>query len=481
MHVLPRIQRWAALALGGVAPVRAAERRYVRILRGALTGLASKGISAVVGVLSVPLTVRYLGPERYGVWVTISTVLAWVQFADLGLGSGLTNAVATALGQGKQDQIRRDISTTFWFLVGIALALGGAYTVAARWIDWQSLFKVRSASAEAEVSAAMAVAIALFLLRFPLSVVDRIYQAHQETATSNLFATVGSVASLVALLVVTRTQGGLVCLVVAFSGTQGLVSFASAGWLVRRRRYLLPSPARFSWARGRGLLAGGGLFFLVQLNSLLIFQSGVLIIAHYLGAAQVTPYAVAWRLFTYATLPASLVFPALWPAYAEALAIGDGAWVRRTLRVSLATTSSLTLLLTAFLVTFGRVIIRTWAGPAAVPSQALLYWMGVWTVCGTLGINFAALLNAAGRLVGQLSYGLANALANVVLAAIWARTHGINGVIAALSLSYLVFSLGPATFETLYFIRYKVRIRGVGTGPRATTDDALLTSGKSTP
>jgi hypothetical protein len=46
----------------------------------------------------------------------------------------------------------------------------------------------------------------------------------------------------------------------------------------------------------------GGMFFVIQIAMVLIFQTDNLIIAHFAGAAAVTPYSVAYRLFGYTTL-----------------------------------------------------------------------------------------------------------------------------------------------------------------------------------
>ena len=65
--------------------------RYRRMLKAVLSGTAARLLSSGVGLLSLPLAVRYLGPERYGVWATITTTAAWVNLLDLGIANTLTN------------------------------------------------------------------------------------------------------------------------------------------------------------------------------------------------------------------------------------------------------------------------------------------------------------------------------------------------------------------------------------------------------
>src|SRR5580704_15679010 len=59
--------------------------RYRRAGVTASTSYIAKGLSVLMGFVSVPLTVDYLGGEQYGVWLTISSLLLWVALTDFGL------------------------------------------------------------------------------------------------------------------------------------------------------------------------------------------------------------------------------------------------------------------------------------------------------------------------------------------------------------------------------------------------------------
>ena len=61
--------------------------RYRRAGMTASTSYMAKGLTLVMGFVSVPLTVHYLGAERYGVWLTISSLLLWVVRGTTLLGS----------------------------------------------------------------------------------------------------------------------------------------------------------------------------------------------------------------------------------------------------------------------------------------------------------------------------------------------------------------------------------------------------------
>src|SRR5665213_1712460 len=97
--------------------------RYRRILLTGGSTAIVKVFSAVINLITVPLTVNYLGAERYGLWMAISSVLALMSFADLGLGNGLLNAVSKANGRNNIEEAQTAVSSTFFILLGISLIL----------------------------------------------------------------------------------------------------------------------------------------------------------------------------------------------------------------------------------------------------------------------------------------------------------------------------------------------------------------------
>jgi ADP-heptose:LPS heptosyltransferase len=183
----------------------------------------------------------------------------------------------------------------------------------------------------------------------------------------------------------------------------------------------------------------GSQFFVIQIAGLVVFNSDNLIISHYLGPAQVTPYSLIWRIVGYAILIQNMVNPALWPAYSEAYARGDLAWIRSAYgKLRKGTLVSLTIGCLV-LIPFGQGIIRVWAGRSAVPSQTLIVLMCVWMILIAITRNQGTLLGATSRMRGQaIAAGIASAV-NLALSIAWVRPFGTIGVLLATIATYLVF------------------------------------------
>jgi O-antigen/teichoic acid export membrane protein len=406
-------------------------------------------MSVVVSVLSVPLTVRYLGAESYGVWMTISTMLAWLGLADGGFGNGLTNVLSEAYAKDQRDLARTYLSSVFWMLCLLALGIAAVFGALWPWMDWSAIFGAHSPSVRQEVGFAVAVTLGVFLVNFPLSVVARSLCAYQESAIANLWSAGGNIASLAGLVLATHFRVSMPWLIASFSGPPVLVTTVAGFWLFGfHKPWLRPIPSAMRPESMRKLTNLGGMFFIVQIVALLILQTDNLIIAHFLGAQAVTPYNVTWRLFNFAVLVPSMLMQSLWPAYAEAFTRGDGAWIRRTFRMNMLGSLAITGAISLPFVIFGRTIISHWAGPSAVPSTSLLVLMGVWSMINGAFSSLVTLLNGLGKLRIQMIVGLITAVANITLAICLVPRLGVEGVTLGTVISYLVIAVIPLALAT---------------------------------
>jgi O-antigen/teichoic acid export membrane protein len=227
----------------------------------------------------------------------------------------------------------------------------------------------------------------------------------------------------------------------------GCLTFANlATFLVTvtwAKPWLLPRPSVLDRSAIRELLSSGASFFLIQVASVVVFSSDNLVVSHYLGAAEVTPYSVSWRLVGLAAVLQSLMFPALWPAYAEAYARQDYGWIRRTFSLTMKGTVALNAACVALLMLFGRTLILVWAGPAAVPSSYLLLAMGVWAlISGFMSVE-SCLLSALNRTCEQALLSIIAAGVNIALSIMLVRHIGSLGVISGTILSYLLVLVVP--------------------------------------
>ena len=66
-----------------------------------------KSIGLLTSLLIVPVTINYLDNEVYGIWMTISSMLFWIGFFDIGLGNGMRNYLTEAISIGDYKRSRK--------------------------------------------------------------------------------------------------------------------------------------------------------------------------------------------------------------------------------------------------------------------------------------------------------------------------------------------------------------------------------------
>lgn len=430
------------------------------MLRGVSSSLVTKLLTVAISLVSVPLTIGYLGVERYGAWVTIGAVLTWMNLTDFGLGTGLANAVTADAHRDRPDLVRMHISNFILLVGGIGIVMAAVAGLVWTAVDWGGFLGVHGASAVTELNRALAIAFALFLVRMPLSMASKVYIAYQEGHLGNRWTALGSVLGLCGLIAVTQLRGGLPMLVFAIYGIGVIVDAISALWLfLHHRPDVRPHWREIRPAAFAQIASVGGQFFVLTVMALVTFQSDTIVIAHYLGAGKVPSYSIPYQLFNYAVLPQAMAFPYLWSAFTEAITRGDLPWVRRAFTLYVFGSVALTALVALVMLAISRPFIGWWTHGNVEPTLPLLSLMAGWAVINAFSGAISCLLAAASHLRNQLVYSALATAANLGLSIFLVQRIGVAGVIAATVGSYLVLICVPTWIDASVLLRRLERRR----------------------
>jgi O-antigen/teichoic acid export membrane protein len=415
----------------------AGRERYRRASLTASASFVSKALTLTISLVSVPLTIHYLGPERYGVWLTIGSLLTWMALTDFGLaGNALVNVLSDADGKDDRELARQYASSAFWTLSAVSAVVGTALFFLFGSIPWRAVFHVSAAVSRSELDQACAWALVFFVLGFPLSLLTSIYNAYQDGAVGNMWMIGSNLAALVALVIVTRFHGGLPALVLAIAGTRMVIAIANFYTaFFRRYRWLAPSPAAVRLDRVKELLSLGSKYMVTQLASLGIYQSQPMIITQILGPSYVVIFLVAQKLIT---LPNDLVYIGTAPfisAYGEGKARGDWHWIKGAFKNSLVASVIFGVPLTIGIAAFAKPAIRIWAGAAVVPDTPVILALAGYTLICVFMLPVGQFLVGLGRAdILASSLGLC-AIATIGSGIVLARPWGLTGVAVAMAVS----------------------------------------------
>ena len=432
--------------------------RYRRIFLTLVTSVGARGLLILTTLISIPLTIKYLGQEQYGLWVTISSTVALFTFADLGIGNGLLNAIAEANGRNDRELAQEHISSTFFLLTAIASFLGIIFAVVYSHIPWSRLYNVTSPDAIAEAGPVTAIFVGCFLLSMPLGVVQRVQIGYQEGFIDNLWVALGKIISLIGVVIAIALQGHLSVLVLALVGGPVLALMLNSLFLFGiKRPWLRPEISKITKESIQRVSHLGFLFFVLQIVGAIAYSSNSLILAQVLGPTAVAQYAVAAQLFSFTPLILNTILNPLWPAYGEALARGDHLWIQKTFRRSIKIGLLVNVLPSIFLLIFGQLTINLWTGVSIVAEPLLLLSLAIWTILNSFNTPIAMLVNGVNLIRFLAVCGTFMAISNLILSIFLTERIGLSGVVWGSIISQSLMVILPSLIYIPRVLRSKLQ------------------------
>jgi O-antigen/teichoic acid export membrane protein len=445
MNLIALLKRNVLSHVGPSAKTRErGSSRNVRAIVTAATGATARAVQVGTSLVTIPVVIRYLGNERFGLWMTISSVLAMAGFADFGIGNGVLNHVAKSFGRDDLDGVRRAVSSGFAVLGSIALALLTLFYSTFHFIPWADVFRVTSVQARAEAGPALLVFATCFALNIPLDIVQRVQLGIQQGYRNGVWQLCGSALALAGVLSGVWLHASLPALIAVLAGAPVFATALNAihffGFV---RPELRPSVRLVSRKAIAQIAKLGGLFFVLQLAVAIGYSSDNLVLTRVMGPLAVAQYAVPCKLFSLAAMVTSFFITPLWPAYTEALQRQDHPWIRQTLSRSLLLATGASVALSGCLVFWGNRIIHLWAGNGIDASPLLLTGLGIWGVVVPVSSTLAMFLNGLSVMRFQVVVAIAGAPANLALSVYLTRRIGISGVVYGSILSQAILVLVP--------------------------------------
>jgi len=413
--------------------VNKSDARGQKALKHIIYSAGLKAINAAISFLIIPLYLAYLTEVSFGIWLTVSAVLNWFNFFDLGMGNGLRNRFAEAKAAGDTALAKSFVSTTYALLILISGALLGIFLVANFFFDWSAVF-VAPDFLKADVNRMVMVLVILFCPQFFLQLIKMVATADQRPAIANLMNTVVNVLHLVALYALAQ-QGSpsLFKLALVIGGINMLVPLlANVIFFNGAYRDVAPSLKSVNFKYSRSLMGLGFVFFVMQGAALVVFMTDNLIITRVLGPEEVPAYNIAFRYFNLIVVFFGLVTTPFWSAFTEAYVKKDMPWIHKVMR-KLFTLWFGVAVLGVIMFFVSPYVYQLWIGDEIEIPVMLNLVMMLW-VLATTGLSiFGIFLSGVGKLRLSLYHSILVMIINIPMS-IWLAGYselGSTGVMIA--------------------------------------------------
>jgi O-antigen/teichoic acid export membrane protein len=384
----------------------------------------------LAAVFAIPVLIRELGTERFGI-LTIAWMLGgYFSLLDLGLGRALTNLVANRLGE---DDVA-SLPALFWtgnlLMAGLGV-LGGVVCAALSPLLATKLLRLSPALSSESLAAFYVLSLSIPLIICSTGA-RAVLEAHQEFRIVNAIRIPFGVATFLAPLAVLPFSKSLV-FAVATLVIARLASFLAYAGFALRRIPLLREHVNLDRGLVPLLFKFGGWMTVSNLISPLMVYLDRVLIGAMISAAAVAFYATPWEVATkFMLLPAAAV-SVLFPAFATAAVSSTGAVGRLFDRaIAFVCLCLFPIAVTALL--FSHEALGLWVGPEfAANSTAVLQWLSLGVFFNGLGYVPYALIQGMGRpdITAKLHMLELPFYVVLVLLATW--RFGITGTAAAWS------------------------------------------------
>ena len=402
------------------------------LIKNVIASFVVKGWSAIVVLLMVPLTLKCLGAYQNGVWLTISSMLVWIDQMDIGLGNGLRNQLAACMAHDDKEQARKVVSSTMAMLVVIMLPILVVLCLIVWLGDVYYMLNVNS-NIIPELRLALLTAIVLVCMTFVLKFIGNVYMSMQLPSVSNLLIAAGQTLAMLLTWVLYIYGHATFFLVVAVNTASPLVVYLLAYPYTFYKKFpsLKPSIRYVNQQSAHSLGNIGIKFFWLQIASLLQFMTSNILISRFFSPEMVTPYQIAYRYMSIMMAIFTVVCMPFWSATTDAYERGDMEWIRK---------ASSKLHIFMFLIALALVIMTivsplvysVWIGKDCHVPFGMTIMMAIYVFQLIFSMRYSYFLNGVGALRLQL-YLTVSAI--VFIPAAWAAstlTHNIMWFLAVM-------------------------------------------------
>ncbi len=384
------------------------DARSSNIVKNIFSSFALKSISIVINLALIPLTIHYLSSVKYGVWLTISSMLGWINFFDVGLGHGLRNKLAEAIARDETDKAKAYVSTAYISISIMCVFLFLVFLVINHFINWDSLLNIPAGINENMKSIALVV-FSMFSLQFILQLINSILLSTQQSYKVGLISMIYNVFILLGIFLLTKfVKESLYNIALIFSMVPVIVyAVVNIFYFKRSFKKFSPSIKYFQRSALKDVLNVGVKFFIIQISLLILFGTSNFLICYFLDPSYVTPYNIAFRYFNIVVMAFSIIMIPYWSAYTEAYVKNDFAWIQKTIKRALRIWVAF-LFMALLMLAFSNYAYELWVGKenAVQIDFKLSVFMMIYVVLITFGNVFIMLLNGIGKIKPQMIVNL---------------------------------------------------------------------------
>jgi O-antigen/teichoic acid export membrane protein len=373
--------------------------RTSNLKKNVFSTILIKGLSVITNLLIVPVSINYVNPSQYGIWLTLSSIVGWLSFFDIGFGNGFRNKFAIARANNDNLLAKTYVSTIYKYLSIIFITIWLIFIFINSYINWDKLLNVKKDSIEG-IAATALIIFTYFCIQFVLKIINTILIADQKPAIASLIDTLSQIASLVIIFLLTVfTKGSLINLAIALTTAPVAILITANFWLYKNKYSCFrPSLKLAKFNIAKDILGLGGKFFIIQIAGIVQYQTANFIIARFFGSIEVTAYNIAFKYFSLLSMVFAIFLIPFWSAVTEAFEKKEIDWIKSAVNKYLKIWG-LFFVLGLLMLFLSNFIYDLWIGKGKVLIPVgISFWSYIFVITSMFSGIFISVINGVGAI-----------------------------------------------------------------------------------
>ncbi|MEM9017445.1 MAG: oligosaccharide flippase family protein, partial [Verrucomicrobiota bacterium] len=345
-----------------VSPSDSAHRdRSIRL--AVITSLISKLGTIALRLVSIPIAIRLLGIDQFGVYAAITMAVGVIDMLHIGIGPALTRELSQALAKGDRERERTIFATSILLSTGLTLLAAFFAASVLYHVPIPQLFGEKFESMSEVMYRAAWLGLLILLIEMICITFEMGRDGYMETRYTNAWGAAGNVVGAIALIVGVRYFPTIEFLLIAVNGSIALSKLGNTIHLLCQRPYLFP---RFSLFRRKLVpsLAKDSVRFSITYIFAAAMEYNLLIflIGRAVGPEAVGVYQVMITVhFSLAGILGMVTKP-YWPALMDAFERKDASWIRTSSNRLRLFGVGFAIFTGVGMVALGPIVLPLWAG-----------------------------------------------------------------------------------------------------------------------
>ena len=409
------------------------DTRSKKMYKNTAAMIGIRGISMILTLISAPIMLHHVDRADYGVLLTLTSIVGWVGYMDIGLGNGLRNKLPEFVANNDFNSAKKIVSSYYATLAIYVALIITVFLIISPFVDWLEVLNSPTSDAK-EIRELTNVVFIAFCIQFLLGLLNSILFAYQMPAFQSLFTFAGQALALIALIIqvfvfniTSVLQIGAVNSIIP-----PLVLFCGSIGLFRTKlRKIAPSLKYIDLKSVGGILGLGMKFFVLQMITIVLFQANSIIIARVVNPEAVVEYNLAFKYVSLLTMIFTIVITPVWSATTDAYIRNDFTWIKKTISFS-QKVCIISIIIGILMLFVSKFIYGIWLGKDAIDISysttglILLYisFEMLYKVYGTI-------INGTGKVFAQMILTGIIAIIYIPLALLLGSSWELSGVLIA--------------------------------------------------